>query len=654
MRRFGGGSAVIGQKVMLNGLPCTVVGVVAEEFTGTFAFSEPEIYLPVTWMSRSALEDRSARNLHTLAHLRPGIGIQRAQSVLDVVAERLRREHPVDDGGIRLKVVPEQLARPEEDNVRSNGIGAAAMLMLVELVLLATILNVINLLLARVTARRREFAIRLAVGAGRGRIVRQLLTEFTVLAALGGLAGFGLASRVWQILAAVHLPGDLPVRIDFHPDGRVLAYGAAATAFTALMAGLAGGRGGPRRNLHEALHERGAAVASSGFRWRKALLVTQLAISLVLLIAGGMFLRSLRHAQRANFGFKPDGVLNLEMNVAHLGYSPSLGRALFDDVERRVRNVPGVESAAYAFSVPMGYVRSSGRLTAEGQSVSPAERVVAGKNIVEPDYFATLGIPIERGRSFTEADERSRAVAVVNRRLVDLLWPGQEPLGRRFSQAGPNGPWIEVIGVTPTGKYRFLFEDPQPYYYVPTAQEYSAMRVLHVRTTAPPQTLAAAVEREIHRIQPDLPLYDVETMEAALNGGYGLFMVRTGALFAAVLAFMGLSLAVIGLYGVVSQMANERTHEYGIRIALGANRKDIALAVVRSGAVLLLCGTSIGVAVALGLTRFLSQFLFGLPLVDWASFAAGIVCVTGVTLIAMFVPARRATMVDPILALRSE
>jgi predicted permease len=529
------------------------------------------------------------------------------------------------------------------------------MLMLVELVLLAAILNVANMLLARVTGRRREFAIRLAVGAARGRIVRQLLTEFAVLAALGGLVGFGLASRVWQILAAVHLPGDLPVRIDFHPDGRVLAYGVAATAFTALMASLAGGRGEPRRNLHGALHEGGAAVASSGWRWRKALLVMQLAISLVLLIAGGMFLRSLRQARRANFGFKPEGVLNLEMNVAHLGYSPSLGRAFFDEVECRVRNVRGVENAAFAFSVPMGYVRSSGRITAEGQSVSPAERVVAGKNIVGPDYFTTLGIPIERGRSFTEADDkRSRAVAVVNRRLADLLWSGQDPLGRRFSQAGPDGPWIEVVGVTPTGKYRFLFEDPQPYYYVPMEQEYTAMRVLHVRTTAPPQALTAAVEREIHRIQPDLPLYDVETMEAALNGGYGLFMVRTGALFAAVLAFMGLSLAVIGLYGVVSQMANERTHEYGIRIALGATRKDLALAIVRSGAVLLLCGTSIGVAVAFGLTRFLSRFLFGLPPVDWASFAEAIVCVTVATLIAMFVAARRATMVDPILALRSE
>ena len=540
LRRFGGDPAIIGQKVMLNGRPCSVIGVVPESFTGAFAFSQPEVYLPVNWTSRSVLEDRSARNLHTLAHLRPGIDTARAQSAIDVVAQRLARGQPADDGGVRLKGVPERLARPEEDNARSNGIGAAAMLMLVELVLLAAILNVANLLLARVTGRRREFAIRLALGAARSRVVQQLLTEFAVLTALGGLAGFALACWVWQILATIHLPGDLPVRIDFHPDSRVLAYSVAATTFTALVVGIVGGRLGPRRNLHGALHEGGAALFSSAWRWRKALLVMQLAISLVLLITGGLFLRSLRQAQRANFGFKSEGVLNLEMNVAHLGYSPPLGRAFFDEVERRVRKLPGVEQAEFAFSVPMGYVRSSSRLVAEGPSVRLAERVVAGKNIVGPEYFATLGIPIERGRSFIAADdERSRALAIVNRRLADLLWPGQDPLGQRFSQAGPDGPWLEVVGVTPTGKYRFLFEDPQPYYYVPMAQEYTAMRVLHVRTAAPPQALAATIEREIHRMQPDLPVYDVETMEEALNGGYGLFMVRTGALFAAILAFVG-------------------------------------------------------------------------------------------------------------------
>lgn len=653
--RFGGDRAIVGQKLMLNGRPCTVIGVVPDGFRGTFAFSQTEIYLPVNWTSRSVLDDRSARNLHTLARLRQGVSIESAQSAVDVVAERLGREHPADDKSVRLKVVPERLARPEEDNARSNGFGAMAMLTLVELVLLVAIMNVANLVLAHVSGRRRELAIRLALGAGHGRIVRQLLTEFAILAGFGGIAGFGLASWIWRLLAAVRLPGDLPVRLDFHPDGRVLTYGIAATVFTGLLVGLVGGSGERRRSLYGALRDGVAALPSSEGRLRKLLLVAQLAISFVLLVAGGLFLRSLKQAERVNLGFKSEGMLNLELNVAHLGYSPALGRTFFDEVEHRVRNLAGVEQTAFAFSVPMGYVRLSSRLAVEGRPVSPGERVIAGKNIVGPSYFATMGIKIERGRSFMPTDdERSPAVAIINRRLADMLWPGQDPLGRRFSQEGSDGPWMEVVGATPTGKYRFLFEDPQPYYYVPTTQEYMAMRVLHVRTTAPPEALAVAIEREIRQVQPDLPVYGVETMKDALNEGYGLFMVRTGALFAAILAFMGLSLAVVGLYGVVSQMANERTHEYGIRLALGANRKDIALTVIRSGTVLMLSGTSIGVVGAFGLTRFLSKFLFGLPLVDLVSFGIAFGCVAVVMLTAMSIPAHRATRLDPVVTLRSE
>src|SRR6516164_6704544 len=656
LRRFNGDRSILGQKVVLNGQPCTVIGVVPENFRGAFAFSEAEVYLPVNWTSRSVLDDRSARSLHTLARLRQGVSIARAQAALEVVAERLGHEHPADDRGVRLKVVPERLARPEEDNARSNRFGATAMLTLVELVLIVAMINVANLVLGRVAGRRRELAIRLALGAGRGRIVRQLLTEFAILAALGGIAGFGLAASVWRLLTVVRLPGDLPVRLDFHPDGRVLAYGFAATALTALLVGLVGGRGEPRRNLHGALHDRGVASPSSGgHSFRKSLLVAQLAISFVLLVAGALFLRSLKQAEHVNFGFKPEGVLNLQMNVAQLGYSPSIGREFFDEVERRVHNLGGVEQVAFAFSVPMGYVRLSSRLDVEGRPASPGERIIAGKNVVGPNYFAAMGIPIERGRSFTKADdERSRAVAIVNRRLADLLWDGQDPLGRRFSQAGPDGPWLEVVGVTQTGKYRFLFEDPEPHYYVPTAQEYTPMRVLHVRTTGSPEALAPAVEREIHGIEPELPVYDVQTMKEALDGGYGLFMVRTGALFAAILAFIGLSLAVIGLYGVVSYMANERTHEFGIRIALGANRKGIAMTVIRNGAILMLSGTSIGLAGAWALTRLLSRLLFRVPPVDLVSFAAAFLCVAVVTLVAMSIPAHRATRIDPVVALHSE
>jgi predicted permease len=656
LRRFGGNRSIVGEKVALNGQPFTVLGVVPEDFRGTFAFSEAEVYMPGNWTSRNLLDGRSVRTLHTLARLRPGVRLERAQAALDVVAERLGREYPADDKGVRLKIVPERLARPEEDNARSNGFGATAMLTLVELVLLVAMMNVANLLLVRVAQRRRELAIRLALGAGRGRIVRQLLTEFAILAVLGGIVGFGLAAWVWRLLAIIRLPGDLPIRLDFHPDGRVLAYGIGATAFTALLVGLLAGRGEPSRNLHGPLHSAEAlSPANGGHNFRKLLLVAQLAISFVLLVTGGLFLRSLKQAERADFGFEVEGMLNLQMDVAQLGYSQSVGRTFFDEVERRVRNLAGIKAVAFAFSVPMGYVGLSSRLEAEGRPANPGERIIAGKNIVGPNYFATMGIPIERGRSFTEADdERSRAVAIVNRRLADLLWPGQNPLGRRFSQAGPDGPWLEVVGVTPTGKYRFLFEDPQAYYYAPSAQEYTAMRVLHVRTVALPEALAPVIEREIHRIQPELPLYDVQTMKNALDGGYGLFTVRTGALFAAILAFIGLSLAVIGLYGVVSYMANERTHEFGIRIALGATRKAIAMTVVRSGATLMLRGTTVGLAGAWGLTRFLSKLLFRIPPLDFVSLAAAFVCVAVVTLIAMSIPAHRATRLDPVVALRSE
>lgn len=655
-RRFAGDPSVIGRKVMLNGQPCTIIGVVPAEFVGTFAFSESEAYLPVNWTSRSVLDDRSARSLHTIARFRPGVSIERSQAVLDVIAARLGREHPATDRNVRLKVLPERLARPEEDNGRSNPFGAATMLSLVALVLLVAVINVTNLLLARAATRRRELAIRVALGAGRGRMIRQLLTESAMLAVLGGIAGVGLGVWICRLLRLVRLPGDLPVRLDFHLDSRVLAYGLALTAATALLVGLIAALRESHQNVDGELHNYGQGSSSiTGHGVRKALLVAQIATAFVLLVAGGLFLRSLTRAGQANFGFTPEGVLNIQMDVAQVGYAPLRSRAFFDEVQRRVRSLGGVEDAAFAFSVPMGYVRLSSRLDVEDHPVSPGERTISGKNIVGPHYFASMRIPIESGRSFTDADdERSRPVAIVNRHLADLLWPGQDAIGRRISQAGPDGPWLEVVGVTPTGRYRFLFEDPQPYFYVPIGQEYSTLRVLHVRTTVSPEALAPTIEREIHRLEPDLPLYDVQTMKKALGGGYGLFAVRTGALFAAILAFLALSLAVIGLYGMVSYMTSERTREIGIRMALGANRKTIAILVIREGVRLTIGGTAIGLICGCGLAPVLSRFLFGVAPIDPVSFALASTCVLTVTLAAMYLPARRATRVDPVVALRSE
>jgi len=300
-------------------------------------------------------------------------------------------------------------------------------------------------------------------------------------------------------------------------------------------------------------------------------------------------------------------------------------------------------------------VRLTSRLDAEDRPIEPDRRPVSGWNIVSSDYFGTMGVGIERGRPFSASDdERSRRVAVVNRRLAEMLWPGRDPIRRHFSHTGPRGPWLEVIGVTGTGIYWSLFEQPRPFFYVPLTQSYSPIRVLHVRTTLPPNTLAPLVERVIGRLDPDLPLYDVQSMKQALNGGYGLFAVRTGAMFAAILAGLGLSLALLGLYGVVSCLTAERTREIGIRIALGAHPKDIAVLVIQEAAALTHAGALIGLFAAFAFARTIGGLLFGVAPLDPSSFALSSLCVLIATFFCACIPARRGARVDPVVALRSE
>jgi predicted permease len=381
----------------------------------------------------------------------------------------------------------------------------------------------------------------------------------------------------------------------------------------------------------------------------------QIAVCFMLLVAAGVFTRSLANAENIDLGFNPEGVLNIQMDLAQAGYTESRGRILFDEVERRVRRLAGVENVGLAFTVPMGYVNVNSRLDAEGRAEIPGDRPIAGRNIVSPSYFATMGIPIARGRTFSEADDpRARLVAIVNQRFVDVLWPGQDPIGRRFSEAGPTGPWMEVIGVTGTGKYGAVLEEPQPYFYTSCRQQYTGLRVLHVKTGLSPTALAPAIEQVIHDLEPNLPLYDVQSMTRALEGGRGFFLMRTGARFAAMLGFLGLVLAVVGLYGVVSYMTIERTHEIGVRIALGANARNIAAMVLREGARLTAAGAAIGLITAFALTRVLTRLLFGVAPTDPASFGLAFLGLLIVTLVATYVPAYRAMKIDPLTALRSE
>jgi len=649
-RRFGGDPSVVGRTVLVNRHPCTIVGVTPPGFAGTFAFSESELYLPLNWQSGDGV-DRKARALHALARLRPGVGIATAQAVMEVLAGRLAREQPDSNAGVSFRVLPERFARPEEDQFRTNALGAAIVLAMVVLVMVVAAVNVTNLQLARTAARSRELAIRSALGAGRGRLVRLVMTECLVLAAVGGGAGVLLGTWAARALAAIRLPGDLPVRFDFQLDARVLAYAATLAVAAGVAAGLLSVRRSSGIDLEQILRGARQAASPHRHRIRRLLVAGQMACCVVLLSAAGLFVRSLFEAERADLGFRPEGVLNLQMDAGQLGYTESRGRALFTEIERRVRAIPGVESTSFAFTVPLGYVRVHGEVEAEGRT----GRVLAGRNSVGPEYFRTLGIQIVRGRAFTGDDnEAAPRVAIVNERLADLLWPGQDPPGRRFRSPGPDERWIEVIGVARTGKYQFLFEDPQPYVYVPIAQEYAGLRVLHVRSAIAPEALAPTAERAIHALEPHLLLYDVQTMKRALGSGLGYFPIRVGATAVAAFGLLAFALAIVGVFGVTSYLSSQRTQEIGVRMAVGASREQIVRLVLGDGSRFVIAGVAAGLAATLAGSRLLGSFLFGISAYDPFTLAGVVVILTGVALIACAIPAWRAARVDPTVALRSE
>ena len=654
-RRFGGDPSVVGRNVMVNGRTCTIVGVAPPDFSGTFAFSESELYLPLNWQSGDGFDDRRARGLHAIARLRTGVTIENAQAAANVVAERLALQYPDSNANLGIRVLPERLARPEEDQFRTNALGAAIMLAMVILVMIIAAVNVTNLLLARAAGRHRELVIRAALGAGRGRLVRQLVTESLVLAMLGGGAGVLLGTWVARALATMRLPGDLPVRFDFGLDGRVLAYSLTVAALTGLLVGLASAVRVSRANPDRML--RGSRAGSSTHRHgiRGFLVVAQISCCFVLLSVAGAFVRSFSEAERADLGFRPEGVLNIHMDVGQLGYSEPQGQAFFDEVDRRVRSIPGVQNVSFAFTIPMGYVRVSTAIEAEGQPVDSDSRVSAGQNMVSAEYFQTMGIPIVRGRSFERADdERSRPVAVVNQRLADMLWPGQDPIGRRLKSPGRDASSIEVVGIAATGKYQFLFEDPQPYVYVPIAQAYTGLRVLQLRASIPAASLAPVAEREIRGLEPNLPLYDVQSMTRALGSGLGFFPVRVGAIAAAAFGLLAFALAIVGLYGVTSYLASQRTHEIAVRVACGATQQHIVRLVLENGTRIVVLGIGAGMVMTLAGSRIVDGFLFGVSAYDPLTLVSVVPVLGGVTLIACAIPAWRAARVDPAIALRSE
>jgi predicted permease len=663
-RRFGGDPGVVGRSVSLNGHAVTIIGVVPAEFRGTFTVVEMDAYVPIGMLasgSRSTtfFTDRTSHELRTLATLKPGVTVQRAQASLSVIAQRLALQYPQADQGQILTVYPERLARPTPSAGRSLPIAAAAFLVLVGLVLLVACVNVANLLLARAAARKKEFAIRAAMGAGRLRLIRQSLTETILLSLAGGLGGALIGNWVGRGLESLRPLGDFPIRFNLAFDWRVFSYIAAIALFTGVAAGLVPALRVSRNDLNETLRESGRGSAGDGGRRpiRNILVIAQVAGSLVLLVAAGLFMRSLASAKSIDLGFDPKNLLNVGLDPGLQGYDQSRAETFYRELLRRARSLPGVESASYAYTVPMNYYNTAANIYPEGLAVTTSNKktLEGSYNMIGTGFFTTMRIPILKGRDFSDADTATTEhVAIVNQTMAARLWPNQDPLGRKFSMESATGAFLTVVGVARDAKYGELMESPTLYFYQPETQHYRSTHVLQLRTSVTPESLVAAVQAQVREIDPSLPTFDVMPMERTLAGVNGYFLFQVGVGFAGVLGGLGMLLAVIGLYGVVSFTASRRTHEIGIRMALGAGPGNIFTLVLRQALVLVAAGVGLGLLAALAIARLLSTLLIGVAPYDPITFASVAGILIAVALVACFLPARRAANLDPTTALRYE
>jgi predicted permease len=661
-KKFGGDPEIVGKQALIDGQEATIIGVTPKGFQGTQFALNLDGYVPVNMMPAQDMatfwSDRSARSLTVLARLKPGVSLQQAHSSMNVVTARLAEQYPATDKGISVHIVPERLARPQPFPNNIVPFIAGIFLALAGLVLLLACMNVANILLVRATMRQREMAIRAAMGANRWRLIRQMLTESITLSLFGGVGGLTLG--VWASSAVVSiLPvGRLPIHVDFGFDWRVFAYAMAAALFTGTVVGLWPALRAGHADVNSVLQSGGRSdTAGAGrHRLRSVLVVAQVAGSLVLLIVAGLFVRSLMRAQHAYLGFDADHVLNLTLDPREVGYDDARIKTFYHDLEARVRALPGVQSASLAFSVPMGDVQDGSSVYIEGQPPTPGQPppVVIYNHVDEP-YFDTMRVPLLRGRVFRENDnDKAPLVAIVNQTMAQQFWPNQDPLGKRFSLKSAAGPFVEVVGLAADGKYIFIGWDKKPYFFVPLAQNFSAYRTLQVRSSLPPESMIAQMQNEVRALDANMPVSDVQTMRQSLAGGNGFFIFQVGAILAAAMGLLGLTLAVVGVYGVVSFAASQRTHEIGIRMALGAGRRDILQLVLQQGLALVIAGVLSGAVLAWALTRSMATILVGVSPTDVLTYLTAILLLAAIGFWACYAPARRAMQLDPMVALRYE
>jgi len=663
-KHFNAAPDAVGSTIKVNGQTLTVIGVLPDEFNGTYPVFAPDVYTTMAMQvllnpsgpDPEYLEARGSRSLFLTGRLRAGVSMSEAEAELRLIMARLGEEFPDTNEDRTVNLMPSEDVRlhPFVDGAI---IPVAGLLMgIVGLVLIIACANVANMLLSRASARRQEIAVRLALGAGRGRLIRQLLTESTLLSVVGGAVGLLLAYWATGLILAFQPPIPVSVAIDVGLDVRVLGFTLLAALLTGIAFGLVPALQASRPELVGALRDEAARGGGKARRFslRNALVVAQVAMSLVLLIAAGLFLRSLRSAQSLDPGFRIDGIALIATPLDLVGYGDEQAEIFADEVLADVRAMPGVASAAWAELVPVGMGVQLNGIRVEGVAVpedEPLPEIDAAP--VGPGYFETFEIPLVAGRDFTAADDEGAApVAIVNEAFVRRFWPGESGIGKRIAR-GREGDWMEVVGVARDHKIRTLGEDFRPRVHTPLGQNFSPFLTLAVRTgdDASAALMVEQLRSHLLTLDPDLVFLQASTMRENLE--ITTFPVRLGAQLLSVFGFLALGLAAVGLYGVVAFAVSRRTHEIGLRMALGAEHGDVLGLVVRQGMGVVLVGVTVGLLAATGVTWLLSNFLYGIGAVDPLTFIATSLVLIAVALIANYIPARRAAAVDPLIALRS-
>jgi predicted permease len=661
-QQFSADRSILGRKVRLNGIEFTVIGVAPDRFTGMSELIRPAFYAPLMMYPRlsadaKALESRSARNLSVKGRLKPGVSMAHAQAELTTLARNLQRTYPDTNKNQDMVIRTELQTRIDQDPI--DAALSAMLLMLSAAVLLVACINVASLLTSRAPARAKEMALRLAIGAGRTRLVRQLITESLLVGLAGGVLGVGVGYLGVMAFRQIQIPTDLPITLSFQLNPRVLLFSLMVAVFSVLLFGLIPALQTTRVDLASAMKTGDTAASGRRRLWGRGFLVgCQVAVSLILLTISVFMYHGFRRELASNQGFRKDHLLMMSFDPSLVHYSDAQTQQFYKQLVERTRSAPGVRAVALASSVPMSPEADAAAVVPEGyQFPTGKDNATVFANRVDENFFETMGVSLVRGRGFRETDSSDTPrVAVVNEQFAQHYWPGQDALGKRLrvqDAKNPNSPWVQIVGITKTGKYLWIAEPPTEFLYLPYRQNPKSRMVLVSESAGESAGIAAPLREVVRALDVDQPIFNVRTMEQF----YDMRVVSSGNTIMEIVAGMGLMgmvLAMIGLYGLGAYAVSRRTREIGIRMAIGASRPAVLQMTLLRGLTPALYGLAAGLIASVFAERLLKVVFPTQTQTDIAAYLLVVPVLLAITMLAAYIPARRASRVDPMLALRNE